>query len=98
MNPLREHVAGASGVHAIGLPDDVGIVYVKFIGQQLQQVTGTTFLSVFGFLVGCLNGRAEELHLAPQIVFQRPAHEILDFLRPSVVVADVEHTTLQGYC
>jgi hypothetical protein len=29
MHPLREHIAGAASVHAVGLTDKVGIVYGK---------------------------------------------------------------------
>ena len=96
MNPLVEHVSGTASIHAVGLSDEVGIVYGKLVGQQLEQVTRTvTACLLFSRTVGAFNGLAEECHLAVHVVLKAPADKILNLTTPFVVVADIEHTSLQ---
>ena len=90
MHPLREHVASAARVHAVGLADEVGIVQGELVGQQLQQVArASAACLLISLTIGILDSLAEELHLAPEVVLQRPAHEVLYLAPPLVVVADV---------
>ena len=54
-----------------------------------------SFAITFSHIVGLVNSIAEELHLAPQIVVQAPADEILARLVPFVIVGHEEHTGFQ---
>ena len=94
--PLAQHVAGAFGVEPCFLTHAHGLVEAEVVGQEGQQVAASGLVRVgCGHVHGGLDGVAEELHLASQVVLQRPADEVLERLVPTATVGHVEHARLQ---
>ena len=97
--PLAQHVAGALGVEPRFLAYAHGLVEAEVVGQEGQQVAPSALVGVgSGHVHGAFDGVAEELHLAGQVVAERPADEVLERLVPPTAVGHEEHTGFQiGY-
>lgn len=86
----------AFGVQSFTLAGTFGVGAGELVGQQLQEVAWAGFVGLGrrqGH--GLPDGLAEELHLAPQVILQRPAHEVLQRLVPRAALRHVEHARLQ---
>jgi len=76
----------------------LGIFQCELIVQEIHQVLGPAMVGAFAGIHLASDIVCKELHLAPEVVVEAPADEILDALLPLLSVGYVEYTRLQiGY-
>ena len=67
----------------------------EHLGQQVEQVLRAAVVSLLAGILLLLDGLAEELHLAPHIILQRPADEVLHLGHPHLAVRHIQHHRLE---
>ena len=97
MRPLVEHVARALGAVSVGRAYVGGVGQGEAVWQECQQVSRSR-LGLAAIVHGLGYVFAEEGHLAPHVVAQRPAYELVHGSLPLAPVGHVQHAGLEpGY-
>ena len=87
--PVAQHLSQGTATHPHPLAQVVRFLAGKHLGQLVEQVLrAPCALGVSPFLL-LLDGLAKELHLAPQVVIERPPHKVLHGLVPLLAVCHV---------
>ena len=93
--PVLEHHLHVAPADALALTHQVCLLACEDLGQQVEQILRSAFLDHrHGFLLS-LDGPAEELHLAPHVVAERPADKVLHRLVPLLAVSHVQDARLE---
>ena len=89
--PVTDHGLQGALTDALTLTELTGFFAGEDFGQEVEQVLGPG-TGGFHFATALLvfDGLTEEVHLAPQIVFQRPADEVFHGLVPLLAMGHIE--------
>ena len=93
--PSADHIASLFYAHTLLSSHSLCILQREHVGQHFQEVSRATLTDSLFAPVGFLDVLAEEFHLAPEVVVQTPADEVLDALFPLLAICHIEHTSFQ---
>ena len=93
--PDLQEVREGRFIHSLPSADVLELVGGELVGEQCQEVLRTGAALGRGGCFCVLDGFAEELHLAPQVVLLAPPDEVLQRLVPLPALRHIEHHGLE---
>ena len=93
LHPALQHLPGTARLQ-VGLVTKLfqclpGKIIRQLLENILRTAGGETLMSLIIYQI------PKEAHLAPQIIMQRPADEIIYLILPLATVCHIEHTSLE---
>ena len=84
--PIVNHFGKCTPTDALSVPHHAGFLVGKDFGQQVEQVSRSPILGARHTVLHVLDGLAEEAHLAPHVILERPADEVFRHLIPNATL------------